>query len=75
LVPGLIVHDTEPDADEMALERLALWALRRYGPIVAPIRRMASSSTRPAPIIFTARRRCFTEMVERDSFALTKEAS
>jgi protein ImuB len=35
LVPGLIVHDAEPDADEMALERLALWALRRYAPIVA----------------------------------------
>ncbi len=35
LVPGLIVHDAEPDADAMALERLALWALRRYAPIVA----------------------------------------
>ncbi|SJM34491.1 Y-family DNA polymerase [Mesorhizobium delmotii] len=35
LVPGLIVHDAEPEADEMALERLALWALRRYAPIVA----------------------------------------
>jgi protein ImuB len=35
LVPGLIVHDAEPDADEMALERLALWALRRYAPIAA----------------------------------------
>jgi protein ImuB len=35
LVPGLIAHDAEPDADEMALERLALWALRRYAPIVA----------------------------------------
>jgi protein ImuB len=35
LVPGLIVQDAEPDADEMALERLALWALRRYAPIVA----------------------------------------
>jgi protein ImuB len=35
LVPGLIVHDAEPDADEIALERLALWALRRYAPIVA----------------------------------------
>jgi protein ImuB len=31
LVPGLIVHDAEPEADEMALER---WALRRYAPIV-----------------------------------------
>ena len=35
LVPGLIVHDAEPDVDEIALERLALWALRRYAPIVA----------------------------------------
>jgi protein ImuB len=35
LVPGLVVHDAEPDADEMALERLALWALRRYAPIAA----------------------------------------
>jgi protein ImuB len=35
LVPGLVVHDAEPEADEMALERLALWALRRYAPIVA----------------------------------------
>jgi protein ImuB len=35
LVPGLIVHDAEPDADEIALERLALWVLRRYAPIVS----------------------------------------
>lgn len=35
VVPGLIVHDAEPDADAMALGRLALWALRRYAPIVA----------------------------------------
>ncbi|MER9578628.1 DNA polymerase Y family protein [Mesorhizobium sp. M0400] len=35
LVPGLMVRDAEPDADAMALERLALWALRRYAPIVA----------------------------------------
>ncbi|RWP15965.1 MAG: DNA polymerase Y family protein, partial [Mesorhizobium sp.] len=35
LVPGLIVHDAEPEADVEALERLALWALRRYAPIVA----------------------------------------
>ncbi|TIP26225.1 MAG: DNA polymerase Y family protein [Mesorhizobium sp.] len=34
-VPGLIVHDAEPEADVEALERLALWALRRYAPIVA----------------------------------------
>lgn len=35
LVPGLAIHDAEPAADEMALERLALWALRRYAPVVA----------------------------------------
>lgn len=35
LVPGLAIHDAEPDADTMALERLALWALRRYAPVVA----------------------------------------
>lgn len=35
LVPGLVVHDAEPDADRKALERLALWALRRYAPVVA----------------------------------------
>lgn len=35
LVPGLAIHDADPDADEIALERLALWALRRYAPIVA----------------------------------------
>lgn len=35
LVPNLAIHDAEPEADEMALERLALWALRRYAPIVA----------------------------------------
>lgn len=35
LVPGLIVHDAEPEADVDALQRLALWALRRYAPIAA----------------------------------------
>lgn len=35
LVPGLIVHDAEPEVDVAALERLALWALRRYAPIAA----------------------------------------
>lgn len=35
LVPGLIVQDARPDEDAAALERLALWALRRYSPIVA----------------------------------------
>ena len=35
LVPGLIVKDAEPAADAEALDRLALWALQRYSPIVA----------------------------------------
>lgn len=35
LVQGLVVMDAEPDADAEALERLALWALRRYAPIAA----------------------------------------
>ena len=35
LVRGLIVLDADPDGDAKALERLALWALRRYSPIVA----------------------------------------
>jgi protein ImuB len=35
VVPGLIVKDADPAADAEALEKLALWALRRYAPIVA----------------------------------------
>src|SRR5450631_1317809 len=35
LVPGLIVRDADPAADAKALDRLALWALQRYAPIVA----------------------------------------
>src|SRR5712671_1752121 len=35
LVPGLIVNNAEPEGDAEALERLALWALRLYAPIVA----------------------------------------
>src|SRR5258708_6272374 len=35
LVPGLIVKDADPAADAEALDRLALWALRLYAPIVA----------------------------------------
>ena len=35
LVPGLIVQDADPIADGEALDRLALWALQRYAPIVA----------------------------------------
>ncbi|MGJ4859545.1 DUF6504 family protein [Labrys sp. La1] len=35
LVPGLIVGDADPVEDAAALDRLALWALQRFAPIVA----------------------------------------
>jgi protein ImuB len=35
LVQNLAIMDAEPAADTEALDRLALWALRRYAPIVA----------------------------------------
>lgn len=35
LVPGLAIMDADPAADDEALDRLALWALQRYSPIVA----------------------------------------
>ena len=35
LVFGLIVRDAEPTADAEALDRLALWVLQRYSPMVA----------------------------------------
>ena len=35
LVAGLVVMDSDPVADTEALERLALWAMQRYAPIVA----------------------------------------
>ena len=35
LVKGVVVNDADPQADAEALDRLALWALRRYAPIVA----------------------------------------
>ena len=35
MVPDLIAHDAEPEADATALAHLALWALKRYVPIVA----------------------------------------
>jgi protein ImuB len=35
LMPGLIVMDADPVGDAEALERLAVWALRLYAPIVA----------------------------------------
>ena len=35
LVRDLIINNADPEGDAAALERLALWALRRYSPIVA----------------------------------------
>ncbi|MEJ1117039.1 DNA polymerase Y family protein [Phyllobacterium sp. CCNWLW109] len=35
LVSGLVTMDADPKADAEALERLALWAMQRYAPIVA----------------------------------------
>ncbi|HBI20141.1 DNA polymerase Y family protein [Sandaracinobacter neustonicus] len=35
LVPGLVLNDAQPEGDRDALERLAVWMLRRYAPIVA----------------------------------------
>lgn len=35
LVGNLVVHDHDPQGDAEALDQLALWALRRYAPIVA----------------------------------------
>lgn len=35
LVPGLIVQDADTKADAEGLDRLALWALQRFSPIVA----------------------------------------
>jgi protein ImuB len=35
LVQGLVIQDADPSADVEALERLALWMLQRFAPIVA----------------------------------------
>jgi len=35
LVPDLYVAAADPEADTAALKRLALWALRRYSPLIA----------------------------------------
>lgn len=35
LVPDLVVQDADPAADAEALERLALWILQRFAPVVA----------------------------------------
>ena len=34
-MPGLVTVEHAPDEDAVALERIALWALRRYSPLVA----------------------------------------
>ena len=36
LFADLVIMDADPAADAMALEKLAIWALRYYSPIVAP---------------------------------------
>ena len=36
LVPGLIIQNADRAADAAALERLALWMLQRFAPVVAP---------------------------------------
>lgn len=35
LIPGLVIQDADPVADAEALDRLAVWLLQRYAPIVA----------------------------------------
>src|SRR5690606_25814312 len=35
LVPVLLVQDADPVADAEALDRLALWVLQRFAPVVA----------------------------------------
>ncbi|MFC7706280.1 Y-family DNA polymerase [Plastorhodobacter daqingensis] len=35
LVPGLVIETADPKADAESLERLALWVLQRFSPIVA----------------------------------------
>jgi protein ImuB len=35
LVAGLVIMESDPAADAVALERLAVWALQRYAPIAA----------------------------------------
>ena len=35
LVPDLLIMDAEPEADSEGLEKLAIWSLRRYAPIIA----------------------------------------
>lgn len=66
LVQGLAVMESEPDADAKALERLALWALRRYAPIVAadPPDGLVMDTT-GADHLHGGERLMLTDMVER----------
>ncbi|CAM5592486.1 protein ImuB [Aquamicrobium terrae] len=34
LVPGLVIMDADPAADDAGLDKLALWALQRISPVV-----------------------------------------
>lgn len=36
LVPGLTIMNANPAADAAALDRLAIWAMQRFAPVVAP---------------------------------------
>ncbi|MCE7798711.1 DNA polymerase Y family protein [Sphingobium sufflavum] len=35
LIPDLVAHDADPEGDAAGLDRLALWALKRYTPVIA----------------------------------------
>jgi hypothetical protein len=67
-----VIQDANPAAE--ALERLALWMLQRFAPIVAPILQMGSSSTPPALIICTAERLRRSRSWSRSSLALKRAA-
>ncbi|AZO68017.1 DUF6504 family protein [Mesorhizobium sp. M6A.T.Cr.TU.016.01.1.1] len=66
LVQGLVAMEAEPDADAEALERLALWAVRRYAPIVAvdPPDGLIMDTT-GADHLHGGERLMLTDMVER----------
>lgn len=70
LVPNLVVRDAEPDADREALDRLALWALRRYAPIIAvdPPHGLVIDAT-GATHLHSGESAMLTDMVERLSAA------
>ena len=64
--PNLVVRDAEPDADREALDRLALWALRRYAPIIAvdPPHGLVIDAT-GATHLHSGESAMLTDMVER----------